>query len=84
MADDNHRLAKREPFLGGVKFSPQDRSGIGIGIATRVAVKPELVIAPDVCIAAQAVEHRRPRRGRIHQPMDDKHDSLVRVVGLKP
>ena len=41
-------------------------------------------MAPDVRIAAQCVEHRRPRRGRIHQSVRDEHDGLARIVGLEP
>ena len=83
MTDDNHLLSQREALFDGIEFMPQDRGGIRIRVSARVAVKPELVIAPDVLIATQAVEHRRPGRRRIHQPVDDEHDGFVRVVGLK-
>ena len=36
-----------------VELLAQDRGGIGIGIAARIAVKPELVMLPDDRIAAQ-------------------------------
>ena len=38
---------------------------------------------PDVRIAAQRNDHRRPGRRRIHKPMNDEHDGLIRVVGLE-
>ena len=75
-------------FFAGKRFSTrsssaaQDGGGIGIRIAARVAVEPELVILSDDWIAAQRVDHRRPCRLRIHQAMDDEHDRLVRVVRL--
>src|SRR6516164_6267761 len=63
---------------------PQDCCGIRIGIAAWVIVKPELVVAPDLLVSTEAVEHRRPGCGRIHEPMDHQHNDFVRVVRLEP
>src|SRR5215469_15499203 len=63
---------------------PQNRGGIGIGIATRVTVKPELVVLPYLRVTTEAVKHRCPGCRRVHEPMDYQHDDFVRVVGLEP
>jgi len=44
MPNHDHRLASRKALLQRVQLIPQDRSGIRIGVAARVAVKPELVL----------------------------------------
>src|SRR4029077_19048394 len=62
MADDDDGFHAWEPLFHSVEFLPQDGRGIGIGIATWIAVEPELVVLADDRIAAQLVNHRSPRR----------------------
>src|SRR5260370_8336121 len=62
----------------------QNRSGIGIMVTTGIAIEPKLVVAPNLLVTTEAVEHRCPGRGRIHEPMDHQYNSFVRVVGLEP
>src|SRR4029453_19486926 len=52
VSDDYHRPELWEALFHRVEFLPQDRCGIGIGIAARVTIKPELVMLPDNRIAA--------------------------------
>src|SRR5260370_30729983 len=62
----------------------QNRSGIGIMVTTGIAIEPKLVVAPNLLVTTEAVEHRCPGRGRIHEPMDHQYNSFVRVLGLEP
>ena len=73
-----------ETLFDRIQLAPQDRGEIWIRVAARVAVEPKLVMVPDHPIAAQLVNHWRPRRLRIHQPVDDQHDRLLRIVRLEP
>src|SRR6476660_227522 len=52
VSDDDHRLHSREAFLHRVELLAKNRRGIGIGIAARVTIKPELVMLPDNRITA--------------------------------
>ena len=78
VADDDHLLAQREALLDRIELAPQDRGGVRIRIAARIAVEPELVVAADLLVGAQVIDHRRPGRGRILEAVNDEHDGLVR------
>ncbi len=84
MADHDHFLAQGESLFHRIEFFPKDRRGMWIGIAARVAVEPDLVVFANLWITAQLIDHRGPGRGRIHEPVHDKHDGLIRIVGLEP
>jgi hypothetical protein len=84
VADHDHLLVQWETLLDSVQFMVQDCSGIGIGVAAWIALEPKLVVAPDLLITTQAVEHRCPGRGRVHEPMDHQYNNFVWIVGLEP
>ena len=83
VADNDHRLADGIFFSDGIELAAQDRSGVGKGVAARVAVEPELVILADRLVAAEVVDERSPSRGSIHETVNDEDDGLVRIVGLE-
>ena len=84
VADHDHRFHLGKALFHAIEFLAQDRGEVRIRVAARITVEPELVVLPDHRIAAQRVDHRRPGRLRIHQPVNDEHDGLVRIVGLEP
>ena len=81
--DDDHGLAEWVFFLNGVELAAQDRGGVGERVAARVAVKPELKLATDGFVGAEAVDERCPCRGGVHEAVDDEDDGFVGIVGLE-
>ena len=80
---NDHGLVERIFFLNGIELPAQDGGGVGVGVAARVAVKPELKMAADGFIGAEAVDERRPCRGGVHEAVNDEDDGFVGVVGLE-
>src|SRR5947207_8709288 len=80
----HHRFAQRIFLFDRVEFLPEDGRGIRVRITTGIAVKPNLIIAPEIHIAAQIVQHWHPRDRCVHEAMDEKHDRIVWIVRLKP
>src|SRR5207247_3777907 len=66
-----------------VEFLPEDHCGIRIRVATGIAVEPNLVIAPEIHIAPQIIQHWHPRDRCVHEAMDEKDDRFVWIVGFK-
>src|SRR5437868_14055745 len=52
----HHRLAQRIFFFYRVEFLPWNGRAIRIRIAARIAVEPNLVVAPEVWTAAEVVQ----------------------------
>src|SRR5204863_3951331 len=48
-----------------------------------IAVEPNLVIAPEIRIAAQIIQHWHPCDRCVHKPMDEKDDRFVCIVRFK-
>src|SRR5205085_9433294 len=83
MPDNDHRLARRKPLFHFIELVAEDGGGIGIRVSARIAVEPELIVLPDHRVAPKFVDHRRPRRLRIHEAVDDQDDGLVWIVRLE-
>src|SRR5438876_6562664 len=61
----HHHLSTQWKFLfDGVQFLAEDERAVRIRITAGVTVKPKLVIAPDVLVAAQIVYQWHPTGGR--------------------
>src|SRR5438309_6378548 len=80
MSHYHHRFAQRKFLFNGVELLPQDSSRVWIRIPTGIAVEPELVIPPDIFVAAQIVQHWHPCGWCVHETMNNKQDGLVRIV----
>src|SRR5439155_15263205 len=78
-----HRLAQWIFLFNRVEFVPEDGRAIRIRIATGIAVEPNLVIAPEIHIAAQIIQHWHPRYRRVHEAMNEKHHRFVWIVRFK-
>src|SRR5436305_7007270 len=83
MSHYHHRLAQRIFFFNRVEFLPEDGRGIRIRIATGIAVEPNLVIAPEIHVAPQIIQHWHPRNRCVHETMDKKDDCFVWIVRFK-
>src|SRR5438128_3209204 len=83
MSDYHHRFAQRKFLFDGVELLPEDGRAIRIRIAAGIAVEPNLVIAPEIHIAAQIIQHWHPRHRCVHEAMDEKHDRFVWIVRFK-
>src|SRR5436190_3968066 len=83
MRDYHHRFAQWIFFFNRVEFLPEDGRGIRVRITTGIAVEPNLVIAPEIHIAAQIVQHWHPRDRCVHEAMDEKDDRFVWIVRFK-
>src|SRR5439155_25919367 len=55
MTDEHHLSAQRKFLFDGVEFLAEDERAIGIGITAGVAVKPKLIVAPEILVADQIV-----------------------------
>src|SRR6266705_3214744 len=83
VAHHHHRLAQRIFLLNRIEFLPEDGRAIRIRIATGIAVEPNLVIAPEIHIAAQIIQHWHPCYRCVHEAMDEKHDRFIWIVRFK-
>src|SRR6266516_6676821 len=83
MSHYHHRFAQRKFVFDGVELLPQDSRRVWIGIPAWIAVEPKLVIAPDIFVAAQIVQHWYPSGWRVHKAMNNKQDGLVWIVRFK-
>src|SRR5437667_3571998 len=83
MRHHHHRFAQRIFLFNRVELLPEDGRGIRVRITTGIAVEPDLIIAPEIPIAPQIIQHWHPRHRCVHEAMDEKHDRLLWVVRFK-
>src|SRR6266550_1151491 len=84
MSHHYHRFAQRIFFLNRVEFLPENGCAIRIRITAGIAVEPNLVIAPEIRIAAEIVHHWHPRYRCVNEAMDHEQHSFVWIIGFKP
>src|SRR5438045_7701641 len=80
MSHYHHWFAQWKSLFDGVELLPQDSCRVWIGVTAGIAVEPNLVIAPEIHITPQIIQHWHPRDRCIHEAMDEKHDSFVWIV----
>src|SRR5450432_3055387 len=55
VAYQDHLFAQWKFLLDGVEFLAKDERAVGIRITAGIAVKPELIVGPDLFVGAQGV-----------------------------
>ena len=74
------RLVIRIHLSHLIQLRPQQCRGIRVGIPARIGKYPDLVTLPDLRIRPQRIQHRHPRRMRIHQPVHQQQRNTLRVI----